>query len=138
MPKKIKVIFDTNVLISFLIGKKLENLKKYIVSEKIVIVITNQLIEEFKIVTSKEKLKKYFPETAVIEFITLLETISVNVEVKPTYNRCRDEKDNFLLDLIWFSKADFLITGDKDLLELNPFEYAKIITPTAFEKEIEL
>jgi predicted nucleic acid-binding protein len=48
----------------------------------------------------------------------------------------RDLKDNFLLDLIDFSKADYLITGDKDLLELNPFKTAQILTPQEFEVEL--
>jgi predicted nucleic acid-binding protein len=41
------------------------------------------------------------------------------------------------LDLIDFSKADYLVTGDKDLLELNPFKTARILTPSDFEQEIE-
>jgi predicted nucleic acid-binding protein len=41
------------------------------------------------------------------------------------------------LDLIDFSKADYLVTGDKDLLELNPFKTARILTPSDFELEIE-
>lgn len=45
-------------------------------------------------------------------------------------------KDNFLLDLIEFSKADYLVTGDKDLLEHNPFKTAQILTPTEFEKQL--
>jgi hypothetical protein len=50
----------------------------------------------------------------------------------------RDPKDNFLLDLIEFSEADFLVTGDKDLLELNPFKTAKILTPTEFEEFLKI
>jgi uncharacterized protein len=37
------------------------------------------------------------------------------------------------LDLIHFSKADYLVTGDKDLLVLNPFKTATILTPANFE-----
>ncbi len=40
------------------------------------------------------------------------------------------------MDLIDKSKADFLVTGDKDLLELNPFKTAKILTPAEFETEL--
>lgn len=35
---------------------------------------------------------------------------------------CRDPKDNFLIDLIDSSKADYMVTGNKDLLVLNPLE----------------
>lgn len=68
--------------------------------------------------------------------IELLETIANEIEIKPTHFINRDLKDNFLLDLIDFSKADYLVTGDKDLLVYNPFKTANILTPTEFEKEL--
>ena len=122
--KEVKVIFDTNVWISFLIGRRLSIIKKYISDGILQIVTTEQLLTEIKMVTNREKLKKYFPE----------ETIALKVEIKPTHFINRDPKDNFLLDLIDYSKADFLVTGDKDLLAHNPFKTAKILTPTELEK----
>ena len=134
--KDVKVIFDTNVWISFLIGKRLAKIKHYISDGSITIITTDQLLTEIKMVTNREKLKKYFPEESVKELLELLETIAQKVEIKPTHFINRDPKDNFLLDLIDFSKADYLVTGDKDLLEHNPFKTAKILSPTEFEKEL--
>ncbi|MGF7139612.1 putative toxin-antitoxin system toxin component, PIN family [Roseimarinus sediminis] len=134
--EKVKVIFDTNVWISFLIGSSLLKIKQYISDGRLLIITTEQLLTEIKMVTSREKLKKYFPKESVKELIELLETIAKKVEIKPTYFICRDPKDNFLLDLIDFSKADYLVTGDKDLIEHNPFKSAKIITPSEFEEEL--
>ncbi len=131
--KSIRVIFDTNVWISFLIGKRLGIIKEYISNENIKIVTTTQLIKEIKIVTSRPKLKKYFPTESVNELIELLDTIADKIEIAPKNFINRDPKDNFLLDLIEFSKANYLITGDKDLLILNPFKSAEIITPANFE-----
>jgi len=62
-----------------------------------------------------------------------LKTISEQVEIKPKYFVNRDPKDNFLLDLIDFSKADYLLTCDKDLLVLNPLKSATILTAANFE-----
>ena len=131
--KNIKVIFDTNVWISFLIGKRLSFIKNYISSGHITIITTEQLLQDIKEVTSRERLKKYFPEESVIELLELLETIAKKVEIIPTHFINRDPKDNFLLDLIDFSKADYLVTGDKDLLVHNPFKSATILTPANFE-----
>ena len=131
--KSIKVIFDTNVWISFLIGKRLAFIKNYISSGQITIVTTEQLLTEIKEVTSRERLKKYFPQESVTDLIDLLETIAEKVEIKPTHFINRDPKDNFLLDLIDFSKANYLVTGDKDLLVHNPFKSATILTPANFE-----
>lgn len=134
--KNIKVIFDTNVWISFLIGKRLSFIKDYISNGQITLVTSNQLLREIKEVTGRERMKKYFRDENVTELIQLLETIAIKVELKPTHFINRDPKDNFLLDLIDFSKADYLITGDKDLLFHNPFKSAKILTPANFEKII--
>jgi putative PIN family toxin of toxin-antitoxin system len=129
-----RVIFDTNVWISFLIGKRLTSLKQHITNGQITIITTEQLLREIKDVTGRERMKKYFPQSSVDELILLLETIAETVEISPKYFINRDSKDNFLLDLVDFSKADFLVTGDKDLLEHNPFLTATILTPANFEK----
>jgi putative PIN family toxin of toxin-antitoxin system len=134
--KSINVIIDTNVWISFLIGKRLGGLKELIVTNKIQIVYTDQLIAEIKRVTKRPKLSKFFPEKSVREMITLIETIGQKTEITPVHFINRDPKDNFLLDLIDFSKADYLVTGDKDLLLHNPFKSAKILTPSEFEEII--
>lgn len=54
----VKVIFDTNVWISFLIGKRLSKIKKQISEGSITIITTEQLLIEIKVVTGREKLKK--------------------------------------------------------------------------------
>ncbi|MBK7886818.1 MAG: putative toxin-antitoxin system toxin component, PIN family [Bacteroidetes bacterium] len=135
--KSVKVIFDTNVWISFLISKRLAKIKHHISNRSITIVTTSQLITEIKVVTDSEKLQKYFPKENVKELIEFLEVISEKVEIKPTHFINRDPKDNFLLDLIDFSKADYLVTGDKDLLEHHPFKTAQILTPAKFIDQLE-
>ena len=131
--KSIKVIFDTNVWISFLIGKHLSKIKSHIAQGNIIIVTTDQLLHEIKHVTGREKLKKYFPKESVAELLDLLEAIAVRVDITATHKISKDPKDNFLFDLIEFSKADYLVTGDKELLSHTPFKTAHILSPAAFE-----
>lgn len=100
------------------------------------IITTQQLFDELIEVTNRDKIKKYFPEKDVKELLILLKTISSKVQISPKHFINRDPKDNFLLDLIDISKADYLITGDKDLIELNPFKTSKILTPSDFEIEM--
>jgi len=134
----VKVIFDTNVWISFLIGKRLSHIQNYISDGRITVVISDQLLNEIIQVTSRDKLKKYFPKASVDELINLLEAIGRKVDIKPTHFVSRDPKDDFLFDLIDGSEADFLDTGDKDLLDHNPFNSAQIITPLDFERKLQL
>ncbi len=132
-PRKIKVIFDTNIWISFLIGKRLASIKDFISNGKIQIVLTEQLITEIELVTQRPKLQKYFNQESVEELLLLIETIGKIYQIKPKHHLSRDAKDNFLLDLIDKSKADYLVTGDNDLLELSKFQSASILTPNEFE-----
>ena len=70
--KSIKVIFDTNVWVSFLIGKQLSVISKYIWNKEISIIVCEQLLQEIKVVTSREKLIKYFPPNNVKNLLNLL------------------------------------------------------------------
>lgn len=64
--------------------------------------------------------------------IDLIEEYGEIVKVKSTVQICRDDKDNFLLALAKDGKADYLVTGDKDLLILESFEKTKITNLTKF------
>ena len=133
-PRKIKVIFDTNIWISFLIGKRLTSIKEFISNGKIQMVLTEQLITELELVTQRRKLQKYFNQGSVEELLLLIETIGKIYQIRSKHHLSRDLKDNFLLDLIDKSKADYLVTGDNDLLELSKFQTASILTPKEFEE----
>jgi len=132
--KSFKVIVDTNIWISFLIGKNLKGLQEYIDSQTIIIVTCNEQIQELTEVFKKPKIKKYFTPEQIGEFFELLGESSVNVIIKTKTKLCRDLKDNYLLSLAIDSNADFLITGDNDLLILTSVENTEIIKFIDFEK----
>jgi putative PIN family toxin of toxin-antitoxin system len=58
------------------------------------------------------------------------------IEVSSKIKKCRDPKDDFLLSLAVDSKADYLLTGDNDLLDLKRVGKTKIITFTDFIMKI--
>ena len=138
MPRKkiTKVIIDTNLWISFLIGKKLASLKDFIVEEKVILIICEQLLTEIKEVTSRPKIKKYFPEAKVDELIDFLELYAENYEIILKVELCRDLKDNFLLDLALKSNAQFIVTSDNDLLVLEKLKNTEIIGFKEFERRM--
>ena len=57
---------------------------------------------------------------------------SLLVNITETIAVCRDEKDNKFLELAVSGNANLIITGDLDLLELNPFQSIEILTPDRF------
>ncbi len=131
-----KVIIDTNLWISFLIGKELLNLKNLITTEKVKLITTDQLITELKIVTARPKLQKYFDQEKVMELISFLDIVSEKVKIKNPEQICRDPKDDFLLALSKESKADYLITGDMDLLKIRVYGRTEILTVNRFKEKI--
>ncbi|NVK44338.1 MAG: putative toxin-antitoxin system toxin component, PIN family [Oceanospirillaceae bacterium] len=133
---RIKVIFDTNIWISYLIGRQLGNLTELLSGRKIELVLSHQLLIELKEVTSRKKFQRYFDQQEVSELLKLMNILGTLYEVSEYPNICRDAKDNFLLGLIKASQADYLVTGDQDLLELNPFEGTEIIEPNQLLEKI--
>ena len=69
-----------------------------------------------------------------MELISLIHLITERIEIKERFEDCRDPKDNFLLDLCVSGNADYLITGDDDLLALNPFRGVEIINYRNFRE----
>ncbi|MBW8333721.1 MAG: putative toxin-antitoxin system toxin component, PIN family [Prolixibacteraceae bacterium] len=132
--KSYKIIVDTNIWISFLIGKNLKGLQNQIDSKFIKIITCNEQLQELSEVFKKPKIKKYFLKDQIVEFFELLEESSVNFTISSSTTICRDPKDNYLISLAIDSEADFLITGDKDLLELMKVGETTIIKYTDFNK----
>ncbi len=129
-----KIIIDTNLWISFLISKNYALLDEIIFSGKCILVFSEELLSEFLSVIKRPKFRKFFSLEDTENLIETIEEYAEFVDVKSEVEICRDEKDNFLLSLAKDSKADFLITGDKDLLDLKTYETAKILTITEFLK----
>ena len=126
--KAIKIIIDTNLWISFLIGKELKQLQNLLLEETIQVVIYEEILEELILVTQRPKLQKYFPPTKVNELIQILRAIGLFINIISEVSLCRDAKDNYLLALAKDSDANFLVTGDRDLLKIAEFENTKIVT----------
>lgn len=134
--RKPKIVIDTNIWVSFLIGKKLSSLKSLIANQNILIIISDELIEEIEEVTSRPKLRKYFPPEKVKDFINLLRLIATHHSIEQIDPICRDPKDDFLLALSKEMNADYLVTGDKDLLSIGKFGKTLIVAADNFSKII--
>ncbi len=133
MPAKRKrIIIDTNLWISFLITSDYSKLDSLLINQRVDLLFSKELLTEFIEVANRPKLKKYFKSSDIEDLLILLENRMELVEVRCKIKICRDPKDNFLLELAKDGKADFLITGDKDLLELKNLGKTKIMTIAQF------
>ena len=134
--KNKKIILDTNLWISFLISKKFNQIDKLIENKEITIIFSDELIEEFINVVSRPKFKKYFSKKDIEKVLEYFDQFGELINVKSNIQICRDEKDNFLLNLSVDSEAAYLISGDKDLLVLEKIEETKIMTFADFIEDI--
>ena len=131
-----RVVIDTNIWISFLIGKTLIGLRDAIISGRITILFSEELFAELIEVLQRPKFKKYFSATAIEQLIVLLYDRVEWIEITRHFDDCRDKKDNFLLDLSVSGHANYLVTGDDDLLTLNPFYGIEIISYRTFQDSL--
>jgi uncharacterized protein len=131
-----KVILDTNLWISFLITKNLSEIDELIQDRKIKLLFSNELLEEFLTVAKRPKFTKYFTNEDLKEILRLFDYYGKLIKVKTKISESRDKKDNFLLSLAVDGKADFLITGDSDLLILKKIKKTKIVSWSNFLLDI--
>lgn len=135
MKESLRIVVDTNVWISYLIGKNTQQLEQIISDDKIKIFASSKLLNELFSVLNRSKFSKLIPKKIIEEFSLLSENIFELIEVKSKLHICRDPEDNFLLELCKDYKADFLITGDNDLLAIKKFEETQIVTLRTFINE---
>ena len=134
--KSRKVILDTNLWISFLISKKYNLIDSLISNGKIVLIFSEESIEEFVAVARRPKISRYIPESSLEELLSLFHKYGILIKVKSNITECRDDKDNFLLSLAVDSNADYLVTGDLDLLDLKRIRNTEIMEWSNFVMEI--
>jgi uncharacterized protein len=133
---QLRVVIDTNIWISFLIGKSLTGLSEAIINGQVLVLFSDDLFCELLEVLKRPKFKKYFSETDIENLVTLLHEKVELIEITYYFKDCRDAKDNFLLDLAVSGDANYLVTGDADLLILNPFQGVEIISYQHFQNLI--
>jgi putative PIN family toxin of toxin-antitoxin system len=127
-----RIVVDTNILISYLIGNSFIRLDKYIQSGQVKLIFSEELLNEFLEVTSRPKLRKYFSEKDIFSLLDHIQNNADFIDVTSKVAVCRDQKDKFLLALCADGKADYLITGDEDLLVIKKFRKTTVITFAEF------
>ena len=133
MKQECKVIIDTNLWISFLLSKRFNFIDELLDSRKVDLVFCTELLAELIEVTNRPKLRKFFTTEDWDLIFEIIERHAVFIPVVSSVTVCRDAKDNFLLSLAKDAKANYLITGDNDLLVLKTFDVTRIVTITEFQ-----
>ena len=96
------------------------------------ILISDETMNELSMVFHREKFDRYTSQQTRMEFLRAFSEGAHQVEIHTRISACRDPKDNIYLDVAVNGGATHLITGDNDLLVLNPFQGITILKAAAF------
>ncbi len=125
-----RVVLDTNIIISaiFWDGNPHEIFARGI-SGDYQIVTSAEILDE---VSDRLKNKFQFPDAATAMLIDIILTYSHVADVRSKFDAVRDKSDNKIIECAFDGAADFIVTGDTDLLELKEFRGIRIITAKEF------
>ena len=130
-----KIIIDTNLWISFMLGRKVTTMRTLLTYPTLERYVCRELLDEFYDVSSREKIRKYIRPEDLDDTLKLIHLYGKYVVIRTqSKSKIRDEKDLYLLSLADTINANYIVTGDKDLLVLEKHNHTKIITITEFMK----
>ena len=96
------------------------------------LLLSEALIAELEKVFRRPKFDRYDNLDARMKFLWRLVDAAKPVRVTHTVADCRDSKDNMFLELALSGQADFIVTGDTDLLCLHPWRGIAILSPADY------
>jgi putative PIN family toxin of toxin-antitoxin system len=135
MSSDTRYVFDTNVIISAVLFNTSVPGRAFARSLDDGTILTSlSVFEELNDVLGREKFDCYVTLEERERFLESLIRESELVEITESVQACRDPKDDRILELAVNGSASFIVTGDNDLLVLDPFRSIQIVTPAKLLK----
>ncbi len=141
--ERIAVVFDTNILIAFYLSRNLKSAVRKIfglwcIHRKLQLIVSEETVAEYLEILERVNIPQKRIDTFLERIEKRLTVTKVSLGKIPTESR--DIGDNLVLATALVGKADFLITNDKDLLDIAESDKKKfkfrIVTPIEFLKAI--
>ena len=126
----IKIVLDTNVLISVLIksGTPRELIFK-LIAKKVKLILSMEILQELIESVGEPKIKRYIDEEDLSNFIKIIGAISKIIRNKSKFKIItQDPDDDMLLRTAYDGRANYLVSGDAHLLYLKKFKRIKIVS----------
>jgi len=135
MKVRTRIVLDTNALVSRLLLPDSipgQAVKKAV--EECEILMSESTLYELAEVLGREKFEAYVSIQDRKEFLRIPGRIVEMVQILQAVHDCRDVRDNHILEVAVNGRAQVLVTGDEDLLVLNPFRGISIMKPVDYLK----
>ncbi len=133
-----RVVADTNVLVSRLILP--ESLPAQILrlaELNSLLLFSESTMNELADVLSRQKFDRYVSRDDRRGFLERLGKIAEFIPIVQLIRECRDPKDDKFLEVALNGRAGVIITGDGDLLALNPWRGVEIVSPAEYLRATE-
>lgn len=132
-----RVVLDTGVVVSALLLPRSVPRRAFdAAAARGRLLLSAPTAAELNDVLRRPKFDRYVTEALRLEFLAGLVIAAELVEVRDVVRACRDPKDDKFLELAVSGRATHLVSGDADLLVLDPFRSVKIVTPQAFLESV--
>ena len=132
-----RLVIDTNVLVSAILSPDSISAKVLNWGENNgIILYSSATLIELLSVLGRSKFSKYIDPQDIDGLAMRIKTTWVFVEILHQIKLCRDAKDDKFIELALNGDTSHLITGDKDLLVLNPIQNILVINPRTFWNEV--
>ncbi|MES1944130.1 nucleic acid-binding protein [Salinisphaera sp. PC39] len=94
--------------------------------------VSEATMAELAEVLSRRKFDSYVTVAERKQFLRLLSRVAEYVPIVRQVRECRDPRDDKFLEVAVNGDANWIVTGDRDLLALDPFENIRIVTPADY------
>ena len=126
-----RVVLDTNVLISAVLSPSgaPANLLARLVRARSVLVFSEPTMNELATRMLKSKFDRYVDRSLRVKFLAELDAVAEIVGITGAPMGCRDREDDMILETALNAEAPLIVTGDSDLLSMNPWRDIRIVSP---------
>lgn len=130
---KARIVIDTNILISYVLKPNscLRHDVDYAL-KSCKLLISQGCFDELRNVIERFVKKGFVTIQESAEFLGSIVEVAEWIKIIEPIKACRDPKDDKFLELAVNGQAEYLITGDQDLLVLHPFRKTQILTVKDF------
>ena len=129
----LRCVFDTNTVVSAALFRgSVPEQALFLALRIAAVLMSRELADELNDVLSRPRFDRYADREIREEFLQDLVRQAESVVVIERVRACRDPKDDKILELAVNGNADYIVTGDDDLLVMNPFRDIEIVRPAEF------
>ena len=128
-----RLVIDTNVFISAVVLPR--SVPRQAVDKALhddIVLLSESTMHELTEVLCRPKFDRYIRVEARALFLAQLASVAEFVPIIQLIRECRDPKDDKFLEVALNGRADVIITGDTDLLKMNPWQETAILAPAGY------